>query len=80
MSPLTRSAGQRHERLRGLPACLGAAFPGQRLAGCLGGGRPGKSGQAQAKGEREYIRLRVFMEERRKLAGPTIGPTEVFPV
>lgn len=28
-----------HERVRGLSACLGAAIPGQRLAGRLGGGR-----------------------------------------
>jgi len=40
------SRARRHERVWGLPACLGAAVPGQRLAGCLGGGCQGESGQA----------------------------------
>lgn len=65
MSPPTRRAGQRHERLRGLPTCLGAAFPGQRFAGCLGGGRPRKFGQTQTESEyeRENLRLSASMEE-----------------
>lgn len=40
-SPPTRI--RRHERVRGLSACLGAAVPGQRLAGRLGGRRQSES-------------------------------------
>lgn len=51
--PAPRVRVRRHERFRGLPACLGPAVPGQRLAGCLGGGCQSELGQAQAEGESE---------------------------
>jgi len=49
----TRTCVRRHERVWGLPACLGAAVPGQRLAGRLGGRCQSELGQTQAEGEFE---------------------------
>lgn len=42
---------RRHERVRGLPTCLGAAVPGQRLAGRLGGRRQSELSETQTKSE-----------------------------